>query len=423
MNFLQKIFIAYAILEILSILIYLPRMILWFKGFKPQKRLVAKEKRKFGLIIPARNESETIPCLLESIKTLDYPKELFTTHIIVKDPADPTLQLAPTYIDQNLFLYTVPTQKRKADSLDACFKSILEDKDKQCDAYIIVDADCMLTPNFLTEMNNAMESGADVIIGRKRIKNWESNNKKNRNVIANCSAMTYPGVDAMGNKAKAEMGHALNLCGQGMLLTHKFILHAGGYPYKSITEDYEIGANCILDGFKAHYYEYAEIYSEEPTSHKVYNDRRTRWLKGYMDCSRKYGKALREYTFKQGKLKKDALFFIYGVYPLFCMFGASAVAIITFVTSSITLAIMGSSALALKALYYALIVAGIAYFELFFYTCLNLSVDRDINKMTLGEKLKLIFIMPFFLLEYAGIFFKAAFTKEDDWVPIKRIKM
>ena len=50
--------------------------------------------------------------------------------------------------------------------------------------------------------------------------------------------------------------------------------------------------------------------------------------------------------------------------------------------------------------------------------------DKDINKMTKWEKIKLSFAYPFIVGEYLAIFFKTFFVKsEEKWDPIERINM
>lgn len=420
---LNLVLFVYLILELFSILLYVPRMIYWFQGFKKQNRLVNNDKNKFGLIIAAKNESKIINTLFNTIKKQTYDKKYYDIHIIVDNENDLTLDIAKRQFD-NVKTYVVKNQTKKADALDGCFKAILADKSLNYDAYIIIDADSMLTENFLEEMNNAMVTGADVIIGRKRIKNWESKNKKNRNLIANISSLTYAGVDSMGNKARSSKGYAMNLCGQGMLIKSNVIKDLGGYPFKSLTEDYELGIECIRKKYKTQYYEYAEIYTEESPSHKVYNQRRFRWLKGYAQSNKKYKKDLIKQTFKNYKTEKGNLGFLFGTYPLFLIFGFSFLAILIFLSYSAYFLIWGVFDLFIKSVLYAFIVFGIIYFECSFYAFITVLQDRDINKMTFWEKTKVVLFSPLILLEYGFIFLKAYFSGDNDqWICTERIEM
>lgn len=421
MDFVHIILIVYLALQLILVCSYIPRMVFWFEGFKKQKHLTNPNKNKFAILLPARNESNIIENLLVSIKDQIYPEELFDVHVIVADKNDKTIELSKKHL-KNYYIHVIENQTRKADALDGAIKEIIC-SDLKYDDYIIIDADCILTSNFLEEMNNALSTGAEIIIPRKRIKNWESNNKKNRNIWSNCSALTWPSVDTMGNKGKSKRNYTLALCGQGMLINAKILDNLKGYPFRSLAEDYEISIECIRNGYKQFYYEYAEIYSEEPISHKEYNKRRVRWLRGFADITKKYNKEVKNITFKQGKIKKENFFFLFGIMPVYLMFSLSIIMILAFLIIGLVLFCKGNS-LYITSLLFSIIPFAISYVELYIHGWLCMEQDKDINKMTKWEKIKLSFAYPFIVGEYIGIFFKSFLVKsEEKWEPIERISM
>lgn len=205
-------------------------------------QLKNSKNARIALVIPAKGEADSIAPLFDSINAQTYPSDLLYTFLVVDnedlDSEDPTIALAKSKLKNMDYLLEKP-QKSKGAALKNLFEHIKNKQSDNFDAYIIVDADNILTPKFVEEMNNALISGADVIIGKKLIKNWESNNKKNRNLTSNISALTYTGIDTMGNKYKTQKGFSLAICGQGVLLTSRFIEHFGGFPFTSLTEDIE----------------------------------------------------------------------------------------------------------------------------------------------------------------------------------------
>lgn len=421
MNFVHIVLIVYLALQLLLVCCYIPRMRLWFDGFKKQKHLTNSKKNKLAILLPARNESKIIENLLISIKNQTYPTELFDVHVIVADKNDKTIDLTKEYLS-NSYIHIIENQTRKAEALDGAIKEII-DANLVYDDYIIIDADSILTPNFLEEMNNALSTGADIIIPRKRIKNWESNNKKNRNIWCNCSSLTWPSVDTMGNKGKSKRNYTLALCGQGMLINAKILNGLNGYPFRSLVEDYEISIECMRNGYTQFYYEYAEIYAEEPISHKEYNKRRVRWLQGFADVTKKYNKEVKDITFKQGKIKKENLFFLFGITPVYLMFSLSIIMILAFLVMGLVL-YLKHNALYITSLLFSIIPFVISYVELYIHSWFCMAQDKDINKMTKWEKIKLSFAYPFIVSEYIGIFFKSFLVKSPEkWEPIERINM
>ena len=421
MSPLQIILIALLSVELLSILLYVPHMIWWVEGRRPQERLHAKKQRKFALLIPARDESKAIAPLLDSVKRQTYPAHLIDVRVIVKDPDDPTIRMVRETLP-DAAIQVVPNQKRKADAMDACMQTILSTGHAP-DAYLIVDADCILSSTYVEEMNNAMESGADVVIPRKLIKNWLTEKKEYRTLYANCSAMTYVGVDDMGNKSKSKRGYPLALCGQGMLIGARVIENLGGYPFRSLTEDYELAVECMRRGYKQLYYEYAEIYSEEPLTRHEYNKRRIRWLKGFAQFNKTYGGEVKEMTFGHGRPDPGKLHFLFDLYPVYGMLGCDGIALGACLVLALVRLFAGGSVGA--ALLWSLLPVAVAYIQLFVFGAAQLLVSRGVNRMTRREKVKFLFLFPFVSIEYAWIFILAFTTtvRADDWAPVARMSI
>ena len=422
MTLLQWIITVFVAVQLLAVLLYFPHLIWWFESRRPQERLHARSKRRFALLIPARDESAAIAPLLDSVKRQTYPSELFDVYVIVKDPEDPTIAMVRETLPDAV-VQVVPDQKRKAEAMDACMQTIL---DTGCapDAYLIVDADCLLAANYVEEMNNAMESGAEVVIPRKLIKNWLSDKKEYRTLYANCSALTYAGVDDLGNKGKSKRGYTLALCGQGMLIGARVIENLGGYPFRSLTEDYELAVECMRRGYKQLYYEYAEIYSEEPLTRREYNKRRVRWLKGFAQFRKTYGGEVREMTFGHGKPDRGNLHFLYDLYPVYLMLGGDGVGLAACLALAAVRAFASLGGV-VPALLWSLLPLGVSYLELLIFGAAQLLASRDINRMTRGEKIKYLFLSPFVSVEYVWILILAFTTtvRADDWAPIARMSI
>ena len=413
---------VFAAIQLIAVLLYLPHIHWWFESRRPQERLQAKKQRRFALLIPARDESKAIAPLLDSVKRQTYPANLIDVHVIVKDPDDPTIGMVREALPDAV-VQVVPNQKRKAEAMDACMQTILN-TGRAPDAYLIVDADCLIAANYVEEMNNAMESGADVIIPRKLIKNWLSDKKEYRTLYANCSAMTYTGVDDMGNKSKSMRGYPLALCGQGMLIGARVIENLGGYPFRSLTEDYELAVECMRRGYGQLYYEYAEIYSEEPLTRHEYNKRRIRWLKGFAQFNKTYGAEVKKMTFGQGRPDPGKLHFLYDLYPVYALLGSDGI----FFGAMLILAAVRAFARVggvFPALLWSLLPLAAAYLELFVFGAAQLLVSRGVNRMTRREKVKFLFLFPFVSIEYAWIFVLAFTTtvRADDWAPVARMSI
>ena len=155
--------------------IYLPRIFAWFASIKPQRRLVNNKLIKIAIVIPAKDEGKIIDDILKSSQNQTYPKEYYDVHLIVKDKNDISIKKASEY---GGYSYIVENQTCKGDALDDCLQSIIKNKEFAYDAYFIVDADCLLAPTCLEEMNHSLASGAMVLQAKKIVKNDLSKSKK-----------------------------------------------------------------------------------------------------------------------------------------------------------------------------------------------------------------------------------------------------
>lgn len=422
MDFLQIIMFTYLALSFVILLLYIPKIVCWCYGFKKQKHLTNPTKNKIALVIPAKNESQCIGMLLDSINRQTYDKSNYDVFIAVDRADDPTLQIAKEKLGD--FDYVVePNQKCKADALDCLFKHIIKTKGNTYASYIILDADCYLEDHFIEEMNNALVTNADVVIGKKLIKNWETGNKAHRTLFANLSALTYTSIDTMGNKYKSDHGQALAMCGQGMMLSQRFLEKYQGFPFKSLCEDVEVGIHAMLYDFKELYYEYALTYSEEPTSHKEYNKRRYRWLKGYFANNQKYRKQLLDKTYRQGKVRTDYFRYLYELVPVYLFIILTSLVSITYLVSFIVLCCL-KSMLAVKAILYSALMILLIYVVIAIFNLITVCSDKETNKMTVKEKLAVVFLGPAITFEYVVIFFKTANKNyQVTWDHVERIQM
>ena len=158
-------------------------------------------QKKFAVIVAAHNESAVIAPLIENLKTLDYPKELYDIYVIADNCTDNTAEIASNAgaivcrrIDE--------TKKSKGYALDWMFERLfeMEKSGKIYDAVAIFDADNLVSPNFLMEMNNRLCKGDKIIQGFLDAKNpydtW----------ISGTFAIAFWVIDYVSHLAKTNLG-------------------------------------------------------------------------------------------------------------------------------------------------------------------------------------------------------------------------
>ncbi len=401
MSVIWLILILYGALSVLFAILYIPKLMQTLWAFYRIPKKPVTKKRRISVVIPARGESRVIGDLLHSLAVQDYDRALFAVNIIVKDADDPTVDIA-TKAGARVFV--VPDQDCKGAALDGYFHAITEEERDSFAAFVIVDADAVLSPDYLSELNNALEYDKQIVVTRKRVKNYLGD-RKARSMFCTCSSLNYPVLDDLGNIFRTEKGLPLNLCGQGLMVRTDVIRTIGGWPYRTLTEDYEMKKDGIVRGFTMMYYPYAVIYTEEVIRHKDCWSRRMRWVIGYSQSDKKYNKLIRE------KFKRERPSFLLWYETFFSLAPIIGFIVTTIVTAlagaglSIAYAVIGSPLWLNALLLLTLMPLGIMYLLELIYCLITMICYRDaLAGLSAGEWLAAWLFSPIFMFEYFPIF-------------------
>lgn len=410
----------YLSVALISIILYIPKIRQFFYMNSRIEHKIAKIKRRLSLIIPARDESGVIGDLFKSLQAQTYPKELYDITVIVKDVDDPTVKMAEEY---GIKVLVVAEQKCKGDALDGYFKSLKEDELEWYEAFVIVDADALLTPKYLEELNNALEYNCQIFLSRKLIKNFLGG-RKQRSIYTKCSALTYAQIDDLANVYRTRKAIPANMCGQGMMLRREAVKLMGGWKYRTLTEDYELKMDCFLKGFTSMYYPYAELYTEEPLTRRDDYARRVRWLTGFSQCDRKYKRQIKQKAKAYGATTEGEREYFYSLVPLIAFIVNTIIAMLAGVGLAVFYALTNSGLWSESLLYLTLLPFGVIYTVLLIYSITCICAMRDSFKaIPIAEKICTVLFAPFYLLEYFPIFIKSRkrSKSEQAWQPVQRV--
>lgn len=405
---------------ILFLVAYRKRLVWWFTCSKPQKRIESGIKNRLAIVIPARNEGKTVLPLIESLLKQDYDKDLYDVHIVVKEASDPTIEMVKEIMPNALF-YVDEKQKTKGHALDYCMKEICETKKGYYDAFIIIDADCLLALNFVSEMNNALGSKKDVYNSKLVVKNYLNKEKKANTWASRCNGIIWTLMSELGNRAKSDRGITTMVLGTGLMINARLVEKWNGWPYqKTLTEDIELQRSCALNGYSTEYVSYAVCYVEESTSLHVSNIRRQRWMSGVVHCDRLYDEPLK----KNMKTKQDkenfysfhCLYYVYWYFGFLCL---------TFLFGLVLGIILSCDNNPFATNYY--ILAGTSLFTIYFgmllMTIRCIVVDHKYMKMSPLMTLFITLTHPIYYMGYIGVMIKCfALKQKVDWKIIERVE-
>lgn len=358
----------------------------------------------FAILIPARFESAVIEGLLKSITHQTAPVQMRDVYVIVEDLADPTVQICHKY-GCTVIVREHPERQRKGYALDEAVKQILAHK--HYDLYFIFDADNRLSPTYLAEMLQIYALGYQMATGYRNAKN------NNYNKIAAVSALTFTMINTLGNKNRIRHGGNIIFSGTGCFVVGELVEQWQGWPFHSLTEDYEMSLYAILRNISTFYHEKAVFYDEQPTKYRQTVDQRVRWIRGYFSARRIYIPEMRRCSRQsnQGSVVKERI----GVKPvIIALFG-----VICLLFDDIVKLFTSQNLGLMLGLLSGLLV--VVYVVLLIITAVM--IKREKMHFTPKIRLQAILYNPVYLLSYVPCALKALLSKNVDWKRIEHGKV
>ena len=248
-----------------------------FAFAKPkEEKKITDKKHKFSIIIAARNEEKVIGNLIDSLKKQNYDKKLYDINVIINNSDDNTLKVSKKH-GANAIECEVPV-KSKGEVLRYVFKKF---KNKDFDAYIVFDADNVVHPDFLLNMNKSLNSGFKVAQGFRDSKNYQDN------WISGSYTLFYYLQNFFFNLSRKKLHSSASINGTGFMVKKDFIEELDFNPV-TLTEDVELTTVCAINNQRVDFVKDAITYDEQPTSFRVSLTQRLRWSKGNLQCWKHY---------------------------------------------------------------------------------------------------------------------------------------
>ncbi len=406
------------ILEIIGIiLIIIGLLILFTTSFlAKQNNNFPKEKRKkltnFCIIIPARDESKVIEDILISIKNQTKKVNMNDVYIIVESAKDPTNIIAKKY-HATIFIRKKLNLQRKGYAIDELLKD-LEKKQKYYNAYFIFDADNVLDKHFIEEMEKSYQEGYDIATGYRNLKNG------NDSIIATCSGITFAFLNSNGNETKSKQSRNVTLSGTGLYLSKDLIQKWKGFPFHSLTEDYELTLYSIEHNLTSIYNKNAIFYDEQPIKYKSTINQRTRWIKGYFTTRKKYIPKFKK-LLKNNPNFGSVVNEISGMKPYILMIIGAFLYILNQIIILLKIHDLTSSITKICCTKIILIIM-LTYILFAFMTSFIILKDKNKINMSKEMQVKAILFSPLFFATYIPCALKAFFKKNIKWEKVEHTK-
>jgi cellulose synthase/poly-beta-1,6-N-acetylglucosamine synthase-like glycosyltransferase len=243
-----------------------------------------------SIIVPVRDEERVIGRLLEALLRLDYPLEKREILIVEDGSVDKTVEIcreyAGRYPDQVRLLHQ-STSNGKPSALNYALKHV------RGELVAVFDADSVLEPDTLLKAAEYFEDPSIAAVqGRPYSINADENMLSR--FISYEEAVRYETY----LRGKDVMNLFVPLTGSCYFVRRSVLEKVGGWDDGSLSEDTELSARLVEDGYNIKYASDVRSWQENPVNLTQLFRQRTRWFRGSMEVSLKYGKLLKSWNRK-----------------------------------------------------------------------------------------------------------------------------
>lgn len=223
----------------------------------------------FAVLIPAHNEEVVIKTLLDSLSGLAYPRDRFAVHVIADNCTDATAAIARAVGWVQVHERNDPDRRGKGYALQWAFRTLRE-QGRDYDAFVVLDADSVVVPEFLSAFAREVGRGAHAAQAHNTVLNMT----ESPSTVLRWLALTLMNhVRPLGRNG---LGASSTLTGNGMCLTRQIL---DRYPWRAfgLTEDYQYYLTLAQDGVRVRYVPDAIVRSHMPPQFKQMRTQDVRW--------------------------------------------------------------------------------------------------------------------------------------------------
>lgn len=373
--------------------------------------LVKKEKplpqpakqHRYCVLIAARNEERVIANLIRSIKEQTYPQALIDICVVADNCTDYTARIA-----REAGAYVVERQNTaligKGYALDYLLKNL--PAPHKPEAYLVFDADNILDPHYIEEMNKVYDAGYLASTSYRNSCNYDSN------WISAGYGLWFLRESRYLNQARMQLGSSCAISGTGFMVASSIIEENSGWIHHLLTEDIEFSVDSVLHGITIGYCGSAILYDEQPVTFRQSWNQRLRWCKGFYQVLARYGSGLIRSI---AKLRSFAPFDM-----LMAIAPAALISVSTLIINGTVLVwgILTESSSLITLCSDSLFFSISGYYQvLFVLGIVTVITEWKAIRASAVKKVFYSFTFPLFMFTYVPIAI-AAFRKNVTWSPI-----
>ncbi|MFV9507156.1 MAG: glycosyltransferase family 2 protein [Oscillochloridaceae bacterium umkhey_bin13] len=247
--------------------------------FAPQQTpLRANPTSRFAFLIPAHNEERLLPEVLANLQQLDYPLDAYTIFVVADNCSDATAAVARAG-GAEVYERTNQVERGKGYALNWLIAQI-NARPEHYDAMIVLDADTVVSANFLRVMDARLARGERVIQSYYAVRDPEAA----WSTAFRAAALTV--LHYLRPQGRMVIGGTTGLKGNGMVFATALLRDR---PFSGgLTEDIEYHMELVLDGERAMFAPDAVVWAEMPHTLKASDSQHARWERGRVEMLQRY---------------------------------------------------------------------------------------------------------------------------------------
>lgn len=233
---------------------------------KDAKIIPAKKQNRFAVLIPAYKSDAVIEDSVKAILGQTYPQRLFDVTVISDHQDEMTnfklAQYPITLLTPNFEVSS------KAKSLQMAINNLPEFK--IYDLVVILDADNIVLPEFLEDMNNAYELAGTKAVQAHRV-------SKNRDTPSAILDSTFEEINnTVFRRGHIRAGLSAAILGSGIAFDFRWFKE-NIMKVKTAWEDKELEARLARQNIFVDYFDNILVFDEKTRHTKEFNKQRSRW--------------------------------------------------------------------------------------------------------------------------------------------------
>ena len=355
---------------------------------------VAQKQHRYAVMISARNEEEVIGELIGSLTSQNYPRELLDIYVVADNCTDDTAGAARR-AGATVYERFDTVHKGKGYALGYLLHELKADiGESGYDGFFVFDADNIIDPNFVNEMNKVFDTGDyQALTSYRNSKNFADN------WISAGYGLWFMREARFLNFPRMLIGTNCAISGTGFLISAEVVQQNGGWPYHLLTEDIE-----------------------PPVTFKQAWDQRLRWSKGFYQVDFKYGLSLLKGCFTNRTNKFSCYDMLMTVAP-----GMLLTLVMLAINLMLLVTCFTEPAYIARRIFHEASGAVISAIVMFYISLFTFGAATTITEWkkiaaTTKQKIFYTFTFPLFLFTYVPIAI-VALVRKVEWRPIKHTAM